>query len=123
MESAKPIRFIGLASILLLATGCTICADCDLDSYNAYGGRWQRTDRDAGRVGSLFHPAGVQVPYGPGDANDPNSVLEKSAEDSDAETEPEQDEDGDLRRDGIDFDFGNGADQLEETSLPGPVRY
>ena len=54
-----------LACILvgLTSTGCTMCGQCDLDSYGAYGGRWHRTDRDHGRVGSLFIPAGAQVPY------------------------------------------------------------
>lgn len=54
-----------LACILvgLTSTGCTMCGQCELDSYGAYGGRWHRTDRDHGRVGSIFIPAGAQVPY------------------------------------------------------------
>ena len=52
-----------LASALLVATliplgGCRICADCDETAYAAYGGVWQRTLRDTGRVGSIFDPAG-----------------------------------------------------------------
>ncbi len=52
-----------LASALLLAAliplgGCRICADCDENAYAAYGGAWQRTIRDSGRVGSIFDPAG-----------------------------------------------------------------
>jgi hypothetical protein len=51
------------ASVLLLAAlipvgGCRICADCDENAYAAYGGAWQRTTRDTGRVGSIFDPAG-----------------------------------------------------------------
>lgn len=42
-------------------TGCTLCQDCgDLD-YPTYGGAWQRTRRDSGRVGSLFDPAGART--------------------------------------------------------------
>jgi hypothetical protein len=51
------------ASLLLLAAmipvgGCRICADCDETAYAAYGGAWQRTSRNTGRVGSIFDPAG-----------------------------------------------------------------
>ena len=45
-----------------LVTGCTIPSDCgDLD-YPTYGGAWQRTRRDGGRVGSVFDPAGARSP-------------------------------------------------------------
>ncbi|TWU02049.1 hypothetical protein [Neorhodopirellula pilleata] len=53
---------------LVLATACTVtlggcrlCADCDLDSYPSYGGSWQRTVRDSGRVGSVFDPGGSRA--------------------------------------------------------------
>lgn len=54
-----------LECILLVAlaqiAGCTIPLDCgDLD-YPTYGGAWQRTRRDSGRVGSIFDPAGARV--------------------------------------------------------------
>src|SRR5690606_3336616 len=54
----------GLAILVLcgsgLLTGCTIPSDCgDLD-YPTYGGAWQRTRRDSGRVGSVFDPAGAR---------------------------------------------------------------
>ncbi len=40
--------------------GCRLCQDCgDLD-YPTYGGAWERTIRDRGRVGSVFDPAGAQ---------------------------------------------------------------
>jgi hypothetical protein len=43
-----------------VVTGCTIPSDCgDLD-YPTYGGAWQRTRRDGGRVGSVFDPAGAR---------------------------------------------------------------
>lgn len=42
-------------------TGCTLCQDCgDLD-YPTYGGAWERTRRDSGRVGSVFDPAGART--------------------------------------------------------------
>lgn len=42
----------------LTASGCRLCADCDLESFPSYGGAWQRTVRDSGRVGSVFDPGG-----------------------------------------------------------------
>ncbi len=52
-------------ALLLLLTvcgsGCTICASPDLESYTTYGGVWHRTDREHGRVGSVFAPAGSRV--------------------------------------------------------------
>lgn len=56
-----PFRSIVLACMvvsLLPAAGCRICADCEDLAYPAYGGAWQRTKRDSGRVGSIFDPAG-----------------------------------------------------------------
>lgn len=46
--------------LLLAFSGCRICQDCgDLD-YPTYGGAWERTRRDSGRVGSIFDPAGAR---------------------------------------------------------------
>jgi hypothetical protein len=56
-------RWIALAVITIgLAPlgGCRICADCEDLAYPAYGGAWERTRRDSGRVGSIFDPAGAQ---------------------------------------------------------------
>jgi hypothetical protein len=60
---ARNIHLFACLPILLACslTGCTICQDCgDLD-YPTYGGAWERTRRDSGRVGSVFDPAGVRV--------------------------------------------------------------
>lgn len=47
---------------VFLFSGCALPSDCgDLD-YPTYGGAWQRTRRDAGRVGSVFDPAGARLP-------------------------------------------------------------
>lgn len=56
-------RVAGQVSVALLLTsslGCRICATCDENAYASYGGAWQRTLRDDGRVGSLFAPAGAR---------------------------------------------------------------
>jgi hypothetical protein len=68
MESSRPgcskLHAIAVALILLggsTLTGCTLCQDCgDLD-YPTYGGAWERTRRDSGRVGSIFDPAGART--------------------------------------------------------------
>jgi len=89
MPSGKRFNVIGLAILMAFSTGCSMCSNCDLETYSAYGGRWQRTDRTAGRVGSVFHPAGALVPYGPSASADPNSVLDEEA--SDEQTENQED--------------------------------
>ncbi|TWU10204.1 hypothetical protein [Allorhodopirellula heiligendammensis] len=48
----------GMLCVLMLLGGCRLCADCDDDAYPSYGGIWQRTNRDSGRVGSIFDPGG-----------------------------------------------------------------
>ncbi|MFG0254621.1 MAG: hypothetical protein ACF787_05930, partial [Rhodopirellula sp. JB053] len=47
--------------VLVSSGGCRLCADCDLESYPSYGGAWQRTLRDSGRVGSIFDPGGSRA--------------------------------------------------------------
>jgi len=42
--------------------GCRICADCEDLAYPAYGGAWQRTNREHGRVASVFDPGGAKNP-------------------------------------------------------------
>jgi hypothetical protein len=53
---ALAVMTIGVAPL----GGCRICADCEDLAYPAYGGAWERTRRDSGRVGSVFDPAGGQ---------------------------------------------------------------
>ena len=58
-------RWIALAVLTIGLSplgGCRICADCEDLAYPAYGGAWERTRRDSGRVGSIFDPAGGQSP-------------------------------------------------------------
>ncbi|MGB7344843.1 MAG: hypothetical protein WBD20_11550 [Pirellulaceae bacterium] len=46
--------------LLVPMTGCRICASSEDLAYPSYGGAWQRTVRDSGRVASLFDPAGAK---------------------------------------------------------------
>lgn len=52
-----------LASTTLSAVcgGCRLCHDCHPTDYPAYGGAWERTRRDGGRVASVFDPAGARA--------------------------------------------------------------
>jgi len=50
-----------LAGCLVPVAGCAMCSSCDDYNYAAYGGIWQRTDMQHGRVGSAFSPNGVNV--------------------------------------------------------------
>ena len=47
-----------VAIVAVASTGCRLCCDTEDAAYPAYGGKWQRTIRDSGRVGSLFDSAG-----------------------------------------------------------------
>lgn len=110
------VDFRTWASLLLLTvcgSGCTICASPDLESYTTYGGAWHRTDRDHGRVGSVFAPAGSrvgsslatpsqessstieEVPPGdivePGDAASPNGEPQTPPADGEQEIPPKPD--------------------------------
>jgi hypothetical protein len=59
------IAVVGLlASLVSLSAGCTMCSSSDHRSFSAYGGLWQRTVRDQGRVGSVIDPAGARVDGG-----------------------------------------------------------
>ena len=73
-----------LLALWMMASGCTMAPDLDLDDYGAYGGRWQRTLRNSGRVGSVFSPAGAQVSY---DDTASSSTLISPEDDPSAETE------------------------------------
>ncbi len=63
-KTVKPARLVAMACLIagmLPLAGCRICADCEDLAYPAYGGAWQRTNRDAGRVGSIFDPGGARA--------------------------------------------------------------
>ncbi|MEM6363131.1 MAG: hypothetical protein AAF745_01805 [Planctomycetota bacterium] len=54
---------VGLIVLLSLlgVSGCRLCSDEDLCAYPTYGGIWQRTLRESGRVGSVFDPGGARA--------------------------------------------------------------
>jgi hypothetical protein len=54
-------QLLVLAGVVPLFAGCTMCSSCDDYNYSAFGGAWQRTDMQHGRVGSAFTAAGVKV--------------------------------------------------------------
>lgn len=43
------------------AVGCTLTSDQGDMDYPTFGGAWQRTRPDSGRVGSIFDPAGARL--------------------------------------------------------------
>jgi len=93
--------FMLLASACLLG-GCRLGADCDLDAYPAYGGTWQRTVRDAGRVGSVFDPGGSRAAdlaaRADSDENDARNRAQYSEDNADGDDEnrdPDSDPDSD----------------------------
>lgn len=60
--SARHIVLTSVFSLCLLPmTGCRLCSDCEDMDYPAFGGSWQRTVRESGRVGSVFDSAGGKV--------------------------------------------------------------
>ncbi len=60
LRTGTALQVSGFAALLLIS-GCRICADCEDLAYPAYGGAWQRTLRETGRVGSIFDPAGAKA--------------------------------------------------------------
>ena len=60
--TASHIVLTSLFSLCLVPlAGCRLCSDCEDMDYPAFGGSWQRTVRDSGRVGSIFDSAGGKV--------------------------------------------------------------
>lgn len=49
-----------VAGVAAPLTGCRLCCDLEDAAYSSYGGAWERTHRNSGRVGSLFDPAGAK---------------------------------------------------------------
>ncbi|TWU55040.1 hypothetical protein [Rubripirellula reticaptiva] len=57
----EALVIVALVIAALSLGGCRICADCEDLAYPAYGGAWQRTNRESGRVGSVFDPGGAKL--------------------------------------------------------------
>jgi hypothetical protein len=86
--------FIGLLLIAAVAStgsGCRLCCDSEDIAYGAYGGVWERTNRDSGRVGSLFDAGGARV-----SSLSPRDSIENAA-DQRSRILPWEDEDDDRR--------------------------
>jgi len=106
---------LAVVTLLGFAGGCTLAPDCDLEDYGAYGGRWQRTLRNSGRVGSVFDPAGAQLPYdGP---NAPTEGVDRFPDD-----DAEDDRDAQAAGDGDDEirDSDENRKDAPTTSEPSP---
>lgn len=77
---------------LSLLGGCRICPDCEDLDYPAYGGAWQRTLRDSGRVGSFFDPGGARTSeLASRDSPITSSELERQSQESSGEEEESDD--------------------------------
>lgn len=78
-----------LVLVVVPLAGCRICADCDPEAYPAYGGVWERTNRDSGRVGSIFDPAGARdAALFSRDQPLPIDELERKRQQQDGDQEP-----------------------------------
>ncbi len=87
--SGKSIGILAIVSLAMF-TGCTICQECgDLD-YPTYGGAWERTRRDSGRVASIFDPAGARSATLADRDNDSEDLSFRSP--GDAPTDPKDDD-------------------------------
>lgn len=58
IQAKRKLITLLIAATITPMAGCRICADCEDLAYPAYGGAWQRTSRETGRVGSIFDPGG-----------------------------------------------------------------
>jgi hypothetical protein len=122
--------------ILLVAplSGCRICNNTEDLAYPSYGGAWERTIRDSGRVGSLFDPAGAKTStLNPKDAAVTQDELERGrraeedaaepsapTDDPTEEALPEDDDSGDepkFGEDEVDEDLKKRMDKLRDQDL------
>ena len=87
---------VGLVLIAFTITfgGCRICADCEDLDYPAYGGAWQRTLRQSGRVGSVFDPGGAKAAtlVDKTTPEDPDQIERRRQEADDRDDGPDTDE-------------------------------
>ena len=63
MRTAIAILLVAVGTV---SSGCSLCAPGYLCDYAGVGGKWQRTDPENGRVGSIF--------------SDPNSLVGAGAQ-------------------------------------------
>ena len=95
MRTAIAFLLVAVGSV---SSGCSLCAPGYLCDYAGVGGKWQRTDPENGRVGSIF--------------SDPNSVVGASAQSAEVTN-------------GETFDYegvmNSGESVLEPSNLPPPT--
>lgn len=108
---AVGLMLLGLAPL----TGCRICPDCDDIAYPAFGGSWQRTKRDSGRVGSVFDPAGGKTSeLAPRDSPTATDELERIRQQGRVPRVPDEDE---MRGDDTDIPEDDPRNDLRQRGL------
>lgn len=73
---------VGGLFLVAAAAGCSTCCTPFDAAYPTYGGKWERTDRFHGRVGSAFAPAGPE----------PGALMEEVPTPAEMPTAPMSDE-------------------------------
>ncbi|TWU66310.1 hypothetical protein [Crateriforma conspicua] len=92
-RAVRRAKWLAIAVAATTLTGCRLCSTCEMEDYSAYGGIWERTQRDSGRVGSLFDPAGVRG-ASLASKSDPPSAAELERRRQQSFAEPESGGDG-----------------------------
>jgi hypothetical protein len=75
--------------MLIVSSGCAMCANPYDDSYAAYGGRRERTDMVHGRVGSEFDPAPEIIHAAPKEQSPQPATPEEPIPDRSSTERPE----------------------------------
>lgn len=92
MRTAIAILLVAVGSV---SSGCSLCAPGYLCDYAGVGGKWQRTDPENGRVGSIL--------------SDPNNVVGASAQSIEVTNGETYDYEGTIN---------SGESVLETSNLP-----
>ncbi len=53
-KTIKSLAIAALPTLVLFASGCSLCCNPLVDNYTTFGSRTPRTDMQHGRVGSVF---------------------------------------------------------------------
>lgn len=127
MDKLRPAagRFLAIAMLvagLFPLAGCRLCADCEDLAYPAYGGAWQRTNRNQGRVGSIFDPAGAKTSElvsrdTPPDPDELERQRQESRGSGISDAQPREKEGDTDTEPGDQRDKENKSDELRERKL------
>ncbi len=113
----RSVAVIMLIASLMPLGGCRICATCDELDYAAYGGAWERTRRDAGRVGSILDPAGGRVAELVDRDQPPHADERQRQQSADSESstdsDPDNNDDDDPQTDQAGRSGGDSGDDEE----------